>query len=189
MKLGVGWKTTETPRAFRTLLALLQYFLLLLVPSDNTRPTMPSTTTLWLYKHVPGLCLIQTKLNQLSSYIPPPSPIDTTTRQKQKILLIQAHPVGSSFNHAIVDAFEQECLKQQHEVVRINLFQTNYNPIMSSVESRTNGLFIFGMPVLVRNSLTNHIYPMTSNITSHYYVGVTHSFLCIPRGGVAHRRV
>jgi putative NADPH-quinone reductase len=76
---------------------------------------------------VPGVRLLQTKLNQLTSYVPPPPPPpppsgDGGGSKKNKILLVHAHPVHrTSFSAAIADEFERSAAAAGHDVRRINL--------------------------------------------------------------------
>lgn len=83
---------------------------------------------------------IQRKLNQLTSYIPPPPPGARPEQPRRKILLVHAHPVyDSSFSAAIANAFETSAVEAGHEVKRVNLYNHDnplkcYRPNLSKKE-------------------------------------------------------
>lgn len=95
----------------------------------------PSFTMSFVY-NIPGVRLLQTKLNSLSSYIPPPPP---ETHEPRRIVIVHSHPVPDSFSKAIADTFETSALAQGHEVKRINLYDNDdptkcYRPNLSRAE-------------------------------------------------------
>ena len=87
---------------------------------------------LWLYQ-IPGLRQLQTKLNQVSSYIPPaPRATKTTSR---RILLVHAHPNPTSFSAAIAQQVEISAQQAGHELRRISLYDDDaYAPNLTRRE-------------------------------------------------------
>lgn len=69
---------------------------------------------------IPGVRLLQTKLNLLTSYVPPPLPESHNVR---KILMVHAHPVPDSFSASIANAFAGSAVDAGHEVKRISLYE------------------------------------------------------------------
>lgn len=63
---------------------------------------------------------LQSRLNLISSYIPPP-PTRDVDRYPRRILLVHAHPVAESFSNSIADTVENAALACGHDVRRINL--------------------------------------------------------------------
>lgn len=93
---------------------------------------------------IPGVRQLQTKLNQLTSYIPPPPP---STRDDagtpRKILMIHAHPDPvNSYSAAIANQVELSAKTAGHEVKRISLYSAKndekqgYNPKFTKEEHR-----------------------------------------------------
>ena len=85
---------------------------------------------------VPGVRLLQTKLNSLSSYVPPPPP---EKHEPRRVVLVHAHPSPDSFSAAMADTFEASALDAGHEVKRINLYGNDdpskcYRPNLSRHE-------------------------------------------------------
>jgi len=94
--------------------------------------------------NIPGVRLAQTKLNQLTSYIPPP-PSDNP--QPRRILLVHSHPTPDSFSRAIAETFEQSAIESGHEIKRINLCDNDnpskcYRPNLSRKERESYFSFI-----------------------------------------------
>ena len=81
----------------------------------------PSSSLIY---QIPGLRLLQTKLNQLSSYIPPPPRRhDDEDDAPRKILLVHAHPnLVDSFSAAIAQQVEASAKDSGHEIHRISLY-------------------------------------------------------------------
>lgn len=73
---------------------------------------------------IPGVRLLQTKLNSLTSYCPPPPP---ESHEPRRIVVVHSHPCPDSFSKAMADTFEVSALNAGHEVERINLYD-NDNP-------------------------------------------------------------
>jgi NAD(P)H dehydrogenase (quinone) len=85
---------------------------------------------------IPGVRLLHTKLNLLTSYVPPPPPENHDVR---KILMVHAHPVPDSFSASIADAFAGSAEDAGHEVKRISLYEHDeprkcYRPNLSRKE-------------------------------------------------------
>lgn len=51
-----------------------------------------------------------------------------------KILAIFAHPKATSLNHSILEAVQQEALAKGHELRTRDLYEMNFNPVLSSKE-------------------------------------------------------
>jgi putative NADPH-quinone reductase len=86
--------------------------------------------------NIPGVRLLQTKLNSLTSYCPPPPP---ETHEPRRIVMVHSHPSPDSFSKAMADAFEVSSLNAGHEVKRINLYNNDnptkcYRPHLSKAE-------------------------------------------------------
>uniref|UniRef100_A0A7S3L8V0 Flavodoxin-like fold domain-containing protein n=1 Tax=Amphora coffeiformis TaxID=265554 RepID=A0A7S3L8V0_9STRA len=83
---------------------------------------MPSSSSL-IYQ-IPGVRLLQAKLNQLSSYIPPPPRVRNGEEDApRKILLVHAHPDPlHSFSAAIAHQVESSAKDAGHEIRRISLY-------------------------------------------------------------------
>jgi len=85
---------------------------------------------------VPGVRLLQTKLNHLTSYVPPPPP---ESHEPRRIVMVHSHPVPDSFSKSLADTFETSALKEGHQVKRINLYDNDdptkcYRPNLSRAE-------------------------------------------------------
>ena len=85
------------------------------------------------------LRLISVKLNQLSgSYFPAP-PGREVAEEHRRYLLVVCHPViDNSFSHGIANAVEAGAIEGGHEVRRIDLYNSGFNPTMSTVERLSN---------------------------------------------------
>jgi NAD(P)H dehydrogenase (quinone) len=79
-----------------------------------------------IYDFIPGIRYAQSKLNQLTSYIPPPPP--PTSDTKHKILLVHAHPNPESFSAVIAQTFIDSATNAGHEVRRISLYSHPTDP-------------------------------------------------------------
>jgi putative NADPH-quinone reductase len=92
--------------------------------------------------HIPGVRQLQTKLNQLTSYIPPPPrEVSSTTLEGEplRILLVHAHPNAvDSFSSAIANQVESSAQAKGHQVRRINLYEENYDPRLSKEQQMLN---------------------------------------------------
>ena len=82
-----------------------------------------------LMYHIPGVRQLQAKLNQLTSYVPPPPRVAATQGQESlKILLVHAHPDPvNSYSAAIAKQVETSAKEAGHEVRRISLYKTSTN--------------------------------------------------------------
>jgi NAD(P)H dehydrogenase (quinone) len=79
-----------------------------------------------LLYQIPGVRQIHSKLNQLTSYIPPPPPLDIGT--PRKILMVHAHPDPVySFSAAIASQVEESAKQSGHEIRRISLYSATHN--------------------------------------------------------------
>jgi len=101
----------------------------------GSRSINPLAAMSFLYS-IPGARLLQTKLNHLSSYVPPP-PMENT--DPRRILLVHSHPNPDSFSAAIADTFQESAVEAGHEVKRISLYGHDnpnkcYRPNMSRKE-------------------------------------------------------
>jgi NAD(P)H dehydrogenase (quinone) len=76
---------------------------------------------------IPGIRHVQLKLNQLTSYVPPPRP-KASSNKKHEILLIHSHPCPDSFNAAIAQTFIDSATKAGHEVRQISLYDHSTDP-------------------------------------------------------------
>jgi NAD(P)H dehydrogenase (quinone) len=91
-----------------------------------------------IYDFIPGIRYVQSKLNQLTSYIPPPPP--PLSDKKHKILLVHCHPNQDSFNAVVAQTFIDSATNNGHEVRRISLYDHPtdpakcYRPNLSSLE-------------------------------------------------------
>jgi NAD(P)H dehydrogenase (quinone) len=97
---------------------------------------------MFLYS-IPGVRIAQTKLNQLTSYVPPPPSSEDDDRcltpTPKRILIVHSHPVPKSLSAAIADTFEQSAVEAGHNVKRISLYDDAdptkcYPPNMSRKE-------------------------------------------------------
>lgn len=90
-----------------------------------------------MFYQIPGVRLLQTKLNQLSSYIPPPP--REASEEPLRILLVHAHPnTQDSFSVAIANRVEDTAKAAGHQVQRISLYDQNYQPKLTRLEQREN---------------------------------------------------
>ena len=80
------------------------------------------------------LSYVRTKLNTLSSHVPPP-PRDPD-EPPRKLLLIHAHPVKDSFSSAIADAVEAGAKEGGHALMRRSLYSDKFSPTLTSSERR-----------------------------------------------------
>lgn len=93
---------------------------------------------------IPGVRQLQTKLNQLTSYIPPPPSSTLEDAGKpRKILMVHAHPDPiHSYSAAIASQIEHSARQAGHEVRRISLYSANddvrhgYQPKFTKEEHR-----------------------------------------------------
>lgn len=113
---------------------------------------------------IPGARLLQTKLNQLTSYVPPPPP--ESHDSPRKILLIHAHPVPESFSSSIANTFSESAVESGHEVKRISLYDHDdptkcYRPNLSRKERENYFLFMFG------NEKANEKKHLSPEVKSH----------------------
>lgn len=97
---------------------------------------------------IPGVRYIQSKLNQLTSYVPPP-PKNDEREQPRRILLVHTHPVPGSFSAAISDMFETSAVGAGHEVQRVPLYSHDdpvkcYRPNLSRKERESYFDFLSG---------------------------------------------
>lgn len=73
---------------------------------------------------IPGVRQLQAKLNQLTSYVPPPPQEDVGT--PRKILMVHAHPDSqNSFSGAIANNVEEAAAEAGHEIRRISLYSSS----------------------------------------------------------------
>lgn len=89
---------------------------------------------------IPGVRLLQRKLNSLTSYVPPPPP--ESQGEPKRIVIVHSHPSSISFSKTVADTFETSALQQGHEVKRINLNDNDdptecYRPNLSRAERET----------------------------------------------------
>jgi hypothetical protein len=75
---------------------------------------------------------VATKLNQLTTYIPP-SPRHTNENLR-RILLIHAHPREDSFSSALAAAVVEGAREGGHEIRRRSLYTEGFNPALTSDE-------------------------------------------------------
>jgi putative NADPH-quinone reductase len=94
-----------------------------------------------LIYQIPGVRQLQAKLNQLTSYVPPPPPLDVGARRR--ILMVHAHPDPiHSFSAAIANQLEESAKQAGHEIRRISLYSASndvrygYNPKFTKDEHR-----------------------------------------------------
>lgn len=95
---------------------------------------------------IPGIRHLQLKLNQLTSYIPPPPlspPSDNAPHAPRKILIVHAHPDPiHSYSAAITNQVEVSAKEAGHETRRISLYDAQddirkgYLPKMTQEEHR-----------------------------------------------------
>jgi NAD(P)H dehydrogenase (quinone) len=72
---------------------------------------------------IPGVRQLQIKLNQLTSYVPPPPPSDETQGTSRRILMVHAHPDPiNSYSAAIANQVEIAAKEAGHEIRRISLY-------------------------------------------------------------------
>lgn len=91
---------------------------------------------------IPGTRLLQTKLNQLTSYVPAPPRTDVGT--PRRILMVHAHPDPiQSYSAAIANQVEVSAVQAGHQVQRISLYSATkndarygYNPKFTKEEHR-----------------------------------------------------
>lgn len=86
---------------------------------------------------IPGARTLQAKLNQLTSYVPPPPLADVGT--PRKILMIHAHPDPvHSYSAAIANQIESSAKQAGHEIRRISLYDAGngYSPTLTKDEHR-----------------------------------------------------
>jgi len=104
---------------------------------------------------IPGVRAIQRFGNHLTSYIPPPpnenSDSDGTPSSPRNILVVNAHPVPTSFSRSLADTFVKSSEDAGHEVKRITItdaFQSNmtrsertlYTELLDSPEEKQRTL-------------------------------------------------
>lgn len=75
--------------------------------------------------NIPGVRYVQSKLNQLTSYIPPPP---TRSDDGAKILVVHCHPVPDSYSAAIANTFIDSAKNSGHEVRKISLYEHPFDP-------------------------------------------------------------
>jgi NAD(P)H dehydrogenase (quinone) len=76
---------------------------------------------------IPGVWYVQSKLNQLTSFVSPP-PSRRVDGLKAKILVVHCNPVAESFTAAIVKAFSDSAASSGHEVQSISLYEHPDDP-------------------------------------------------------------
>lgn len=83
-----------------------------------------NTTQMSFLYLIPGIRQLQTKLNQLTSYVPPPPRLDKDC--PRKVLLVHAHPDPlNSYSAAIAQQVEHSAGMAGHEVRRISLYASS----------------------------------------------------------------
>lgn len=91
--------------------------------------------------NIPGVWYIQSKLNQLTSFVSPP-PTRKVDGSKAKILVVHCNPVPESFTAAIVKALSDSAASSGHEFRSISLYEHPddptkcYRPNMSCSEHK-----------------------------------------------------
>ena len=91
---------------------------------NQSSPSQNSSLGNLTYQKLPFIRRLQIKLNQITSYIPPPP----SKHRHRRILLVHSHPVQDSFANAISNRIEQSSSQGGHECQRINLhdgYQSN----------------------------------------------------------------
>jgi NAD(P)H dehydrogenase (quinone) len=78
-----------------------------------------------VFYNIPGIRYIQSKLNQLSSYIPPPP---GHSDDGAKVLVIHCHPVPDSYSATIAKTFIDSAISAGHEVQKISLYEHSFDP-------------------------------------------------------------
>lgn len=85
-----------------------------------------------LYDIIPGVRYVQSKLNQIWSYVPPPPRSSTTTSENDtatyKILVVHSHPNPESYSAVITQTFITAATDAGHEVRRISLYDHPSDP-------------------------------------------------------------
>lgn len=134
-----------------------------------------------LYDVIPGVRYIQSKLNQIWSYIPPPprsSTISSINDPNQvintyKILVIHSHPNPESYSAAIAQTFIEAATNAGHEVRRISLYEHStdpnqcYRPNMSRLE-RDNYFRLLDTTGSNNDSeTTKHSFQLAPEVKSH----------------------
>jgi NAD(P)H dehydrogenase (quinone) len=119
--------------------------------SDNRMfsllPLLEVSIMLSIVYSIPGVRYVQSKLNQITSYFPPP-PAHNDDGSKAKILLIHCHPIPDSYSATIAKTFMDAATISGHEVRRISLYEHPddptkcYRPNLSRLE-REN--YFFGL--------------------------------------------
>jgi hypothetical protein len=79
---------------------------------------------------------LQVKLNQLTTYVPPP-PRDGTDTSSRRILLVHCHPVHDSYSATLATAVEEGAAAGGHEIRRRSLYQDNFQPALTETERKT----------------------------------------------------
>ena len=84
------------------------------------------------YAIIPGARYVQSKLNQIWSYVPPPprasQPSSENENTTHKILVVHSHPNPESYSAAIAQTFIQAATDAGHEVRRISLYEHPSDP-------------------------------------------------------------
>ena len=75
---------------------------------------------------------VATRLNQLSSYVPPP-PREAEAAPR-RVLVVDVHPLGDSFSAAIADAVVQGAKEGGHACKRRSLYAEGFQPALSASE-------------------------------------------------------
>ena len=85
-----------------------------------------------LYKIIPGVRFVQSKLNQIWSYIPPPPRLSISSnandKAANKILVVHSHPNPESYSAAIAQTFIEASTNASHEIRRISLYEHSSDP-------------------------------------------------------------
>lgn len=121
-----------------------------MAPSKRTHKIRLFTTIMSIVYSIPGVWYVQSKLNQLTSFVSPP-PSHKEDGSKAKILVIQCNPVPESFTAAIVKAFSDSATSLGHEIRNISLYEHPddptkcYRPNLSRSE-KEKYFAIFGNP-------------------------------------------
>jgi NAD(P)H dehydrogenase (quinone) len=76
---------------------------------------------------------VATKLNTISTQIPPPPRADDDS-EPRKVLLVHAHPLSDSFSSAIANAVEAGAREGGHELRRRSLYAEQYRPELTGNE-------------------------------------------------------
>mmetsp|Transcript_2350 Transcript_2350/g.3299 ORF Transcript_2350/g.3299 Transcript_2350/m.3299 type:complete len:239 (+) Transcript_2350:73-789(+) len=71
------------------------------------------------------------KLNQITSYIPPPP-----CSEKKKVLMVIAHPVKQSFIQHLANTAFHSLQDANHEVKQLSLYEESFQPVLTEEELR-----------------------------------------------------